>query len=198
VPTDEERQYWDGQAASFDEAADHGLRDPVVREAWRELLRSVLPDPPADVADLGCGTGSLAVLLAHDGYRLTGLDASAAMVGAARAKAAAAGVEIVFRQNDAAAPELSERAFDVVLARHVLWMLPDPADVLRRWTALLRSGGRLVLVEGRWATGAGLTVDEVLALVEPVAEQIEMRTLADAALWGRPIDDDRYLVVAHR
>ena len=55
---------WDAQADAFDQPADHGLRDPAVRQAWRELLVSHLPEPPARVADLGCGTGTLSVLLA--------------------------------------------------------------------------------------------------------------------------------------
>jgi predicted TPR repeat methyltransferase len=74
---------WDAQAATFDEEPDHGLRDPAVRAAWAELLRRHLPAPPADVVDLGSGTGSLAVLLADAGYRVEGLDLSAPMVAAA-------------------------------------------------------------------------------------------------------------------
>jgi hypothetical protein len=27
-------KYWDEQAAAFDDAPDHGLRDPVTRSAW--------------------------------------------------------------------------------------------------------------------------------------------------------------------
>ena len=55
--------YWDNQAATFDEQPDHGLRDPHVRAAWEQLLLPRLPPAPAMVADLGCGTGSLSVLL---------------------------------------------------------------------------------------------------------------------------------------
>ena len=28
-------ELWDGEAETFDEAADHGLRDPACRAAWR-------------------------------------------------------------------------------------------------------------------------------------------------------------------
>ena len=44
---------WDAEADAFDEPADHGLRDPSVRQQWRELLLGRLPAPPARVADLG-------------------------------------------------------------------------------------------------------------------------------------------------
>ena len=86
-PLDETRALWDDEAQTFDEAADHGLRDPAVREAWRALLRDLLPPAPARVADLGCGTGTLALLLTEEGYDVTGVDLSPEMVRRARAKA---------------------------------------------------------------------------------------------------------------
>ena len=59
--------FWDAQAVSFDDEPDHGLADPVVRDAWTARLRSWLPAPPAEVAELGYGTGTLSVLLADVG-----------------------------------------------------------------------------------------------------------------------------------
>ena len=53
------QEIWDLEAASFDDEPDHGLADPETRAAWRELLLGVLPEPPARIADLGCGTGTL-------------------------------------------------------------------------------------------------------------------------------------------
>ena len=109
MPAGEASEFWDDQAATFDDEADHGLRDPFTREAWRRLLRAVLPDPPADVADLGCGTGSLSVLLAEDGYRLTGVDLSAEMVAAATRKAADSGVSVAFDKAMPRIPTLPPR-----------------------------------------------------------------------------------------
>ena len=77
-------EFWDAEAESFDEQPDHGLRDPVVRSAWAELLLPLLPPSPARVADLGCGTGSLSLLMAEAGHHVSGLDISSAMVAAAR------------------------------------------------------------------------------------------------------------------
>ena len=79
---DATREYWDGQAADFDREADHGLLDPGVRRAWAELILPLIPLPGSEVADLGCGTGSLSVLLAEAGHRVRGLDLSARMVDA--------------------------------------------------------------------------------------------------------------------
>jgi SAM-dependent methyltransferase len=143
-------EYWDAAAASFDAEPDHGLAAARTRGAWARRLECWIPDGPVDVLDVGCGTGSLAVLLARAGHRVTGVDLAARMVERARAKAAAAGVEARFTVGDAATPPTGERRFDVVLARHLLWTLPDPEAALRAWVARLRPGGRLVLVEGRW------------------------------------------------
>ncbi|MFI7677055.1 class I SAM-dependent methyltransferase [Actinophytocola sp. NPDC049390] len=186
---------WDAEAARFDEQPDHGLRAPEIRSAWRELLLSALPPAPARVADLGCGTGSITLLLAEEGYEVTGVDRSPAMVAAAAAKVA--GVAEV-REGDAAFPPLEPSSYDVVFARHVLWTLPDPEAVVGRWLELLRPGGRLVLVEGRWHTGAGLTAARCRELVTPHSGEVSVHNLNDPQLWGGPITDERYLLVSQQ
>ncbi|QIM20803.1 class I SAM-dependent methyltransferase [Phycicoccus sp. HDW14] len=185
---------WDSEAPAFDEAPDHGLLDPAVRDAWRALLLGVLPPPPAAVADLGCGTGTLALLLSDEGYAVDALDFSPAMVALAEAKLAASRATV--RLGDAADPGLASGSVDVVLCRHVLWALPDPVEVVRRWVAALRPGGRLVLVEGNWSTGAGLTAQRCAEVVGEVCDDVDVRHLPDPALWGREIEDERFLLVA--
>ncbi len=194
------REEWDARAADFDAEPDHGLGDPVVRGAWSHLLLPLLPPVPASVADIGCGTGSLAVLLAQAGYRVSGVDFAPAMVEAARAKATAAGAGTAagFVTGDACRPPWAAGSFDVVLARHVLWALPEPAAVLRRWLGLLRPAGRLVLVEGRWSSGGGLTAAEATRLVLQHRREAAVTALQDARLWGRPVSDERYLVLSTR
>jgi SAM-dependent methyltransferase len=189
-------RYWDEQASSFDEAPDHGLRDPAIRAAWASLLAPLIPPAPARVADVGCGTGSLSVLLAEAGHVVSGIDVAAGMITRARAKAAAAGVDAEFEVGDAMAPPWPRATFDVVLARHVVWALPDQALGLGRWLELLRPGGRLVLIEGRWWTGAGLAADELLALVRAHGRTASITPLPDADLWGGPITDERYVLVS--
>ncbi|MEU9667829.1 class I SAM-dependent methyltransferase [Streptomyces bobili] len=188
---------WDAAAAAFDEEPDHGLRDPEVRAAWADRLRDWLLDRPGDLLDLGCGTGSLSLLAAERGHRVTGVDLSPAMVEQARTKLA--GRDAVFLVGDAAAPPVGEERFDTVLVRHVLWTLPDPGRALRHWRDLLRPGGRLVLVEGVWGTVSpvGIPADRLTALLAPLAGHTRVERLSDdPRLWGRAVEDERYAVVA--
>jgi SAM-dependent methyltransferase len=189
--------YWEAAADTFDDEPDHGLRDPALRAAWAARLREWLPAGPAEVLDPGCGTGSLALLAVEQGHRVLGVDRSPRMIERARAKLA--GRDAAFLVGDAAEPPVGERRFDVVLVRHLLWALPDPAAALRRWAALLRPGGRLVLVEGRWGESdpIGITAPELAGLVRPLAERTVVQDLAhDAVLWGKAFRDQRYVLLA--
>ncbi|MEU8269298.1 class I SAM-dependent methyltransferase [Sphaerisporangium sp. NPDC049002] len=222
--------FWDAAAPSFDEEADHGLRDPLVRAAWAERLGSWMPPSPSDVLDLGCGTGSLTLLLAERGHRPVGVDLSPLMVEQARRKLTTAGFEVAVMVGDAGDPPAQAgTSFDVILSRHLLWTLPDPEDALRRWAGQLRPGGRLVLIEGRWAappdTGSpeggpeagspdsgersayvgstalpwmgGVGAERLLRALRPIAARCRVERLTDPVLWGRPIHDERYAVIAH-
>lgn len=190
--------YWDSQASTFDDQPDHGLRDAKVRDAWQRLLLAHLPPAPATVADLGCGTGTLAVLLAGSGYEVTGLDSAPEMIRAAKAKAADSGISARFVTGDAAAPALPEGEFDVVMSRHVLWAMPDIHAALAAWIRLLRPGGTLMLIEGRWHTGAGFTAAEAELAVLRLRGEVWVTILDDPLLWGGPVGDERYLLVSTR
>lgn len=184
---------WDAEAETFDEPADHGLRDPAVRTAWRELLLARMPSAPAHVADLGSGTGTLSVLLAEAGYTVDGVDFSPRMVEEARRKAAGSR-GLRFIRADAYDPPLPKASYDVVLCRHVLWAMPDPGVALARWLRLLKATGRIVLVEGRWSTGGGLSAEQTVDLLERAGRTASLTRLSDPVYWGRTITDDRYLV----
>jgi ubiquinone/menaquinone biosynthesis C-methylase UbiE len=189
---------WDLLAATFDDEADHGLRDADTRAAWKALLRSALPSDAQKIADIGCGTGSLAVLLAEESRDVTGLDLSPQMLASAERKATALREHRpVFLLGDAANPSLPKAAFDAVVARHILFMLPRPEEVVARWLDLLRPGGVLVLIEGFWSTGVGLTATRCEEIVRKHRASARVQHLStNSVLWGKDVDDDRYLIVS--
>jgi len=83
------------------------------RQAFRRLKRilAVVPHPVETILDLACGTGDLAVLLAQEGYQVTGVDLSEEMLRQARRKTGAGGVK--FAQADIRRLALGE-GFDLV------------------------------------------------------------------------------------
>ena len=128
--TEDARSLWDAEAETFDDAADHGLRDPDVRRAWVNLLLPLIDGRGLQVADLGCGTGTLSLLLASEGgHSVSGVDFSAEMIRRAREKGDLTIPKPAFTVADAADPPLAAGSFDVVLSRHVLWAMPDPAGL---------------------------------------------------------------------
>jgi ubiquinone/menaquinone biosynthesis C-methylase UbiE len=79
----------------------------------RELL-SRHPAPGRRALDLACGTGTLAMLLAEEGWSVTGLDRSAAMLAQAAAKfTPAANVRLLQADMRCPGPELPAAAFDL-------------------------------------------------------------------------------------
>ena len=205
--TDDIRRYWDDFAAEYDSYPDHGLLDSDTRSAWKDLLRTWLPTTPSLVADLACGTGTMSVLMAELGHQVRGVDLSAEMVRLAQAKAAPFGAAIEVQQGDAGDPPFEPGTVDVVFARHILWTLPDPTEALRRWAGLLRPGGRLVLVEGRWGLesaadkpalpwSAGVPSEELAAVVGELVGEPVVIQLTDSVFWGKHIEHERYLLRA--
>lgn len=201
IQMDNPQRQWDLEAATFDKEPDHGLRDPIVRQAWIDLLEELLPPDATGTSalDIGCGTGSLSLVLGELGYFVMGIDFSAEMLKIARAKALKSRLPITFEQQDANDLLLMGTEFDVILCRHVLWSLPEPAQTLAQWERLLKPGGLLVLIEGFWYTGVGLHAHTLAEMLPPVLEQRQIIQLSKRPnLWGKPVSDERYAIVAHR
>jgi hypothetical protein len=76
--------------------------------------------------------------------------------------------------------------------------MPDQPAALQRWVNLLRSSGRLLLIEGHWSTGAGITASDCESLLSRHHKSVVIRHLDDPVYWGRIIDDERYLAVSTR
>ena len=196
-PDQPPHQLWDSAAATFDHEPDHGLRDAGVRAAWSALLSAALADAPLKILDLGCGTGSLSLVLADLGHDVTGIDFSPEMIARAEEKAQTAGRTIEFHVMDAAAPQFLPQQFDALLCRHVLWTLPASDQVLRRWERLLKPGGRLILIEGFWHTGAGLRAQQITDVLPDSFASVSVQSLSDRRdLWGGQTDDERYIITA--
>jgi 2-polyprenyl-3-methyl-5-hydroxy-6-metoxy-1,4-benzoquinol methylase len=193
----ESREYWNHAASSFDDEPDHGLRTPLVLEAWTAFLKEHIPFGNGNILDIGCGTGSLSVVLAKLGHAVTGIDLSPSMISLAKKKAASDQLQIDFQVMDAAFPQLTNQKFDLIVCRHLLWTLSEPEQVIQRWIKLLNSKGRLILIEGFWKTGAGLHANEITEMLPPYLINISIQNLSDNPdFWDGNVSDERYAIIA--
>lgn len=111
--------------------------------AWKGLLIEVLGDRELRVLDVGTGTGFIALLLAELGHEVIGVDISEEMLRIAREKARKLNIENVeFHLADAEELPFPDNTFDAVVARHVIWALPNPEKAYSEWKRVLRPGER--------------------------------------------------------
>ena len=109
-----------------------------------DFFLAAVGEPPRSVADLGCGTGRLALALAGRGHRVSAVDPAGASLDVARAKPGAA--RVTWYQGTSEA--LPSAAFDAALmSAHVAQFVLEDAgwdQTLADLRRCLRPGGRLV------------------------------------------------------
>jgi len=98
------------------------------------------------VADLGCGTGRLAGLLAPFAGRLIGVDRSPEMLALARTRLAEL-ENVELRQGDLETLPIDDGTIDVAILSLVLHYVPDPGRALAEAHRILRPGGRLLVLD---------------------------------------------------
>ncbi|CAJ1227470.1 class I SAM-dependent methyltransferase [Lactiplantibacillus xiangfangensis] len=110
------------------------LFDPAMYQQWLDFVRREIPDQNGQLLELACGTGRLGVLLAQDGYHVTGLDLSDNMLALAQAHADEAQVTLPLLQGDML--DLSEiGTFDAVTCfADSFCYLPDIETVQKAFT----------------------------------------------------------------
>jgi 2-polyprenyl-3-methyl-5-hydroxy-6-metoxy-1,4-benzoquinol methylase len=115
-------------------------------------LRSA--DPPARVADLGCGSGWSSIVMAqsYPRARVEGIDLDEASIEEAQRNAAAAGLAdaVHFVSADAGHPALAGH-YDLVTLFETLHDMADPIRVLRAAGALLAPGGAVLVADEKVA-----------------------------------------------
>ncbi|MGH3675883.1 MAG: class I SAM-dependent methyltransferase [Mycobacterium sp.] len=139
--TERWHRYWDKKSRSYDREMRF-----MERALFGDSRRWACSQASGDVLEVAVGTG-----LNFDAYpaevRLSGIDLSEQMLEIARARAAELGREVDLRQGDAHALPCGDATFDTVVCTFGLCAIPDIDAALDEMTRVLRTGGRLILVD---------------------------------------------------
>jgi SAM-dependent methyltransferase len=145
--------------ADFREGQAGMNRAMFLRQLGTEWLPSIpdvhqrlMSDPPARVADIGCGGGwsSIGIAQAYPKAQVDGYDLDEPSVALAQVNVAEAclGERVRIQRRDAADPSLRGR-YDLVTAFECVHDMSDPVGALRTMLGLVRDGGAVIVMDER-------------------------------------------------
>lgn len=137
-------------AASYDDYyhTEFGIRVDAIE---KELVTALISDAPrGHMLDLGCGTGHWTEFFLHQGFTVTGIDHSAAMLEVARSKA----IDAEFIQANAEDLPLADESQSFIASITMLEFVNNPGKIIREMHRVLRPNGYLLI--------GGLNADSVL------------------------------------
>lgn len=122
------------------------LRDDMFGERFHLAALPAFADPSWTVGDLGCGTGQSSAALAPFVAHVIAVDASAAMLQAAKKRLS--GFENVdLRRGELESLPIDDAKLDAATLMLVLHHLPEPETALAEVARVMKPGGRLLVVD---------------------------------------------------
>jgi len=120
---------------------------PYLEAFAREALRLAALPPRPRIADIAAGPGTLSLLAAADGARVSAIDLSPRMVDEFRARSGAGGMAgaVDVRVGDGQQLPFETAAYDGAFSMFGLMFFPDRAAGLREMKRVLKPGGRAVV-----------------------------------------------------
>lgn len=123
-----------------------------IDKRWRRLVRHklqpILDDPNALILDVACGTGDLSIeLQTHADARVIGTDFCRPMLAVAAEKNTKESLAIPYVEGDAMRLGFSDDTFDAVTIAFGLRNLSNFSDGLAELRRVLKTGGRIVVLE---------------------------------------------------
>lgn len=125
---------------------------PEVDEKVTEFILSLVgATPETKFLELGIGTGLNALPIVKRGYSYTGVDISKEMLNQLRGKLEGVPHNLTLIQADASSLSMFENyAFDVILMRHMLHLIPDWRSCLLEIRRVLKPNGVYLYCESIW------------------------------------------------
>ncbi len=127
------------------ESGDFGQIARTIETTAEEFMARLLLKPGAQVLDVACGTGNLAVIAARRGGVVSGLDLADNLIEQARIRAVRADLPIDFRQGDAEALPYAEAQFDLVVSMFGVMFAPRPHLATAELQRVTKPGGQIAL-----------------------------------------------------
>ncbi len=132
----------------WDKAAENYARSPISdKDSYEYTLGRTKTYLKKDdrVLEVGCGTGSTALLLSGSVAHITASDLSGNMIAIARNKALEQGVSnINFVASDVFGDSIGDGSYDVVLALNLIHLIEDTPAALKRLSDLVKPGGYFI------------------------------------------------------
>jgi ArsR family transcriptional regulator len=122
------------------------VRDDLFGEGFHLAALPAFADAAWTVGDLGCGTGQMSAAFAPFVHQVIAVDASAAMLQAARKRLEQFG-NVELRLGDIESLPIEEGRLDAATLALVLHHLPAPQHALAEVARVLKPGGRLLVVD---------------------------------------------------
>lgn len=144
-------RFWDKHARGY-------AKRPVADQASYETKLRVTQEylkPDMDVLELGCGTGTTALIHAPFVKHIRATDISDGMLEIAREKAAAGRVEnVTFERASVDGLIAADGSYDAVMTHSLLHLLEDKEPAIAKIHRLLKPGGLFVsstvCLNGKW------------------------------------------------
>ncbi len=140
-------EWWDPKGSSAMLHRLNPVRLGFIREAvdlhWGGDTEGFTPLAGRSALDVGCGAGLLCEPLARMGAAVTGVDAAAENIEAARVHAQGSGLAIDYRHGEVG--ELGLGRFDLVTCLEVIEHVADKSAFIRQLADRLAPGGLMIL-----------------------------------------------------
>jgi SAM-dependent methyltransferase len=169
------RKRQDKMRSFFDSVAGRLGKDYVPGQSWKSVAEALLRlMPPLNIADLGAGDGTFALLLAQGAKRVIAVDTSARMIDVGRDLAKRNGIgNVEFRLGDMEEVPIALEEVDLVFFSQSLHHALHPDRALKEAFRILAPGGRVVLLDllkHRFEEARELYADEWLGFSEAEVE----------------------------
>jgi SAM-dependent methyltransferase len=149
----EQKELWNG-AAGRGWVDTQDLTDGIYRPFEELLAQAAADSGRRQVLDIGCGTGVTTLAIARrlgPSARCTGIDISAPMIGAARARAEHDGTPADFVCDNAQTHTFAPAAFDLLVSRFGVMFFDDPVRAFANLRSAATSDAALRLIAWRSA-----------------------------------------------